>query len=650
MGVEIPSGSTASIALDSSVSIYEDYEVNSYTASISALTGIISSINATSKFKLIIRTIIVKENLISTFRSFTSNGTYTITATLTNALNPQTSMSVSKVVTVAQGITNLTITSPPMCEKSVPCTLSSNVATGSQITYDWNFVDANVTTTSNSFQYTFLTFVTRLQYLVASNPPICVASRRVYSQLITISEKITGLTFCSGTFCSKGISASAIGKQADFVFNLKTGRDYSCLINFGDAQTLTVDNTTVFNGSLVSYNYSQTEAVYTVSITCSNYLNSNSYTIQHYVQYEVTNVHLITRGALKNSPYYVQFGLDSGTNATLTFIFNSVLDNGITYSEATKVGKSSLRNAEPSAIYPVRINAWNYVSNVTLDDVFQISAPIVNPSLLIRPVHASSSNIYLFENTIDFIIDMTMGSNVLIVLYFGEELILNSWPLNKSIIGDWNNSIMISRKYAYPGDYNVSLYLSNSVSSFNITNLISVMSDVNGLIVELESSPVLYQSSKAAGRAFFVFRYTNNSYAGSHSDVSFSVGDVNNANLGPFWLGMDFTQNISKTPMFYDYKIAGLYNASFNVKNKVSSHTLVLPVLVVPTLDGIVVNILPPNVAMGMTIQLNVYIATGNNITLEWIVDGISLGVLPKMCKYIFIFLNIICAEKILIC
>ena len=632
MGVEIPSGSTASIALDSSVSIYEDYQVNSYTASISALTGMISLINATSKFKLIIRAIIVKENLISTFRSFTNIGKYKITATLSNTLNPQTPISASKEVVIVQGITNLTITSPPMCEKGVPCTLSSNVATGSDITYNWNFVDANVTTTSNSFQYTFLTFGSRLQYLVASNPPICIASRRVYSQLITISEKIEGLTFCSGTFCSKDISASAIGKQADFVFNLKTGHDYSCLINFGDTQTLRVDNTTVFNGSLVSYNYSQTEAVYTVSITCSNNLNSNSYTIQHYVQYEVTNVHLITRGALKNSPYYVQFGLDSGTNAILTFTFNSVLDNGITYSEATKVGKSSLRNAEPSAIYPVRINAWNYVSNVILDDVFQISAPIVNPSLLIRPVHASSSNIYLFENQIDFIIDMTMGSNVLIVLYFGEELILNALPLNKSIIGDWATSKTISRKYAYPGDYNVSLYLSNSISSFNITNLISVMSDVNGLIVELESSPVLYLPTKGTGRAFFQFKYFGNSCAGSHANVSF-ISKITGKKLGPFLLGMDFPQNISKTPFFIDYSQSSkLDNVKFTISNLIGTIELDLPIEVQPALDGVHAYINPLNIYPGMYFEMEVYILQGENVVIEWFVDGESLGETPRIC------------------
>jgi hypothetical protein len=602
LGIEIPSGSSASIGIDSSVTSNEDYEITSPSIANSTLSGTKVSINSSLKYKLMVRALIVKTSVISSFRAYPSSGTYAITATLSNTLIPGTPITVTKNVTIIQGITNLTITSPPMCERNVPCTLSSYVATGSSIKYNWSFVDANETTSATSLSYIFTTFGVRLQYLVAS--------------------------------CSTLISASIVGQQAYFSFAIQTGRDYTCLIDFGDTQKLMIDHTTVLNGSSVGHNYTYSEGVYTVVITCSNFLSSQTYQVQHHVQYEITNIQLLAKGALRNIPYYVKFGLGTGTNAQVTFTFNDVLDNEMTYVESTKVGTSSQRNAELSAIYPVKITASNYVSDAIVNDFFQISAPIENPSLTITPVN-KSTNIYNFKSQINFSIDMTLGSNVLIVLYIGDEIVLSTLPSNQSVIGDWKNPVSFSKKYKYPNTYTVTAYVSNAINSFNLSKEILVMSEVHGLIAELQSSPVLYLSSLAAGRAFFQFKYLGNDCSGSHANVSIASGSGSNTVLGDFWLGMDFVQNISKTPLFFDYKNPGSYDVTFDIRNEISSTIIVLPITVSPVLDGVYVYIVPPNVYPGMFFQMQVYIQQGENVSLQWIVDGVSLGVFPRMCKNI---------------
>jgi len=637
LGIEIPSGSFASIGIDSSVTSNEDYEITSPSIASSTLSGTMVSINSSLKYKLMVRALIVKTSVISSFRAYPSSGTYAITATLSNTLIPGTPITVTKNVQIIQGITNLTITSPPMCERNVPCTLSSNVATGSSISYNWSFVDANETTSATSLSYIFTTFGVRLQYLVASLFLNCVpASVRIDSKNITISENITGLTFCQGKFCSILISASIIGKEANFNLMMQTGRDYTCLIDFGDSQKLMIDHTTVLNGSSVGHKYSNSEGVYTVVITCSNFLSSQTYQVQHHVQYEITNIQLIKKGAFLNTQYKVQFLLGTGTNAQVTFRFNNSLDYEMTYVESKKMGIGSERYADTIAFYPVNILAWNYVSSISFNDSFQISTGIGVPLLNIAPLLQSTTNAYPFETNLSFTIDITFGSNINYFLYTGEESSLKTQPINGSTKGIWTSPITISKNYKYPGNYNVTLILSNSLGEVSITKLVKVMTSVEGLCARVQTTPVLYLSSKGAARAYFQFFYNGSNNPASQGEVTINSGDQNlNPEVGPFWLGMDYIERVSKTPIFYDYQKQGEYNATINVKNERNNITFVLPIQVIATLDGLIVSFEPQNLAPGMTVKMATYITQGKNVTLEWIVDNQSLGVFSRTCKYL---------------
>jgi hypothetical protein len=155
------------------------------------------------------------------------------------------------------------------------------------------------------------------------------------------------------------------------------------------------------------------------------------------------------------------------------------------------------------------------------------------------------------------------------------------------------------------------------------------------LIVELKYSPVIYlhHSTKNFGTAFFQFHYLMNTYAASHAMISFDVGDNKTSIIGPFWLGMDYFQNISKTPISFDYKTIGDYNATFTVWNSISLTILNQPVSVVEAVDGVCIQIQPSHGYPGMTFKLQVFVKQGNNVTLEWFIDGISLGSNPRICK-----------------
>ena len=234
----------------------------------------------------------------------------------------------------------------------------------------------------------------------------------------------------------------------------------------------------------------------------------------------------------------------------------------------------------------------------------------------------------------NIVVDMSFGTDVNIVLFVGEEESLKTLPISSSVVGEWSSPWIETISYRYPGDYNVTVYLSNSVSSFTLVQVIKVMSNVSGLIVETKSSPIVYlvHSTKSYGRAFFQFHYQEATYAASHAKVSFTVNDNLSSTYGPFWLGMDFIQNITRTPLYHDFDNIGNYTVVFNVVNDISSKILVLPIIVVPSIYGVYIQIMPSIVIPGMTFTMQAYIQQGYNLTLEWLIDGISQGIQPRMC------------------
>jgi hypothetical protein len=260
---------------------------------------------------------------------------------------------------------------------------------------------------------------------------------------------------------------------------------------------------------------------------------------------------------------------------------------------------------------------------------------------ILTPVSQSQNNIYLYNKSIDFVIDMSIGDNVKVELYIGEEELINSLPITNFIPGVWSSPLKITKKYRYPGDYKVTAIISNSVSSIILTKKITVMSSVIGLIVELKYTPVIYlhQSMKDYGRAYFQFKFVGTTCAASHANVSFTIGDSTSV-YGPFWLGMDFIQNISKTPFFHDYNSVGNYSAVFTVHNAISSMVLTLPVLVAKAIYGVHLQVIPPNCLTGETTTEQAFIEEGENVTLEWSIDNNQIGTFKKLSKNIYHYHN----------
>ena len=100
---------------------------------------------------------------------------------------------------------------------------------------------------------------------------------------------------------------------------------------------------------------------------------------------------------------------------------------------------------------------------------------------------------------------------------------------------------------------------------------------------------------------------------------------------------MDYFQNISKTPIFFDYDTIGDYNVTFKVWNAISSKILYQSVSVVAAIYGVYIQIQPSSGYPGTTFKLQAFVEQGDNVTLQWLIDGISFGAKPRICKNSFI-------------
>ena len=59
---------------------------------------------------------------------------------------------------------------------------------------------------------------------------------------------------------------------------------------------------------------------------------------------------------------------------------------------------------------------------------------------------------------------------------------------------------------------------------------------------------------------------------------------------------------------------------------------MILPIKVKKSINEVNLKVIPPNVIAGMSVIIQAFIEEGDNITLEWFIDGISQGINHRIC------------------
>lgn len=604
-----------------------------------------NKLSASQNWRLYVRAIVTPSMKgLGLFHAYTTAGTYTVTATVSNPYLTTPSLTVSQLVTLTPlpvSIANLTLVTtsgtPNVCFLNVACGFQANVLVGNPTLYDFTLGSTTNTTNQSLFYYTFTSTGAYSVSVTARNS----ISFATYTLSITISSGIGGLSFKAGNMPN---SSSIVGQPANFLFIIKVGSNYQCTINYGDGSPIATisDASAYINNTYVSHTYTS-ENVYSVNITCASPTNVLNQTFSHYAQYPLLGLALTSTGTLVNTAYSIAFTLTSGSFPNqFLFYIDGVLDTGAMYSNLA--GQSSNRAAETTpAVHTVFINMTNEVSTIQLNGTFQVSSPLQNVKFAVLPASGISAYTYLYPAYLNLTTSMTSGANVLISISADSGNPTGSTLPNNTVsvqtTGTWVDPNVITYFYVNPGAYTLRANISNSLVSYGFTQAVKIMSTVNDLIPNLvtNSNKVVFQSfdGGVTGTALaqFVFNYVGNTKSGSDAFVTFWPGDTANSTYGPFALNMDFNANVSRSPLQYTYTALGTYTATFFVTNPLGSKYYTFPITVVFSLMGFYVDVSPSFTTVGTAVNVNAYLIQGNNVQYQWLVDSSEIASGTRACK-----------------
>ena len=591
----------------------------------------LSKLSATFNYRILIRSLISPIKYLSLMHVYKTPGSYQITAQLSHRHLNFPSLQFSKTVQIQQGIDNLTVITPKYrlaCPTQVACQFAASVSAGDSITYSWYFGNNNYSGSTDSVVYNnYSTAGIYLLFLIAKNS----VSRRVFQANITVLNELDGLNFFSGV--SKQ-SASAVAENASFLFYLKSGNQYTCIVDFGDSTSFLIsDSVENLNNTIINKLYTA-EQMHIIKINCGNLVSSINLVFSHYVQYRIAGASLVSSGVLINSPYSVDFKITSGTNPQIDFTFNNAkLIENVDYNYSNFLCKSIPRPGEPTtSIKKVYIIISNYISFQMINSTFEISSPIINPNLRINTPYTFGT-VFAYPDTtlISFQFDMSSGTNVKIQIFYGDEAD-SSVPSESWICpGDWIGPILRSHNYSDPADYKLTIILTNVVNTSLLINTIPIVSKLDGIQAGLFSSPVVWTPS--GGIANYKFWCVGIPKGCSHATVVFSPGDAKNPTYGPFSVGMDVINNYNKVSLSYTYMDAGLFTANFSFVNPLGFKTITASILVAKAIYGFYIYVQPSSIAPGKKVTVSAFMLQGTGVNLTWYLDGTMISNRQRSCK-----------------
>jgi hypothetical protein len=608
------------IAIDTSAqSLYNDYQIQNVniTSSNNLVTGLLVSLNNTGRYMM--RAHVLQSSLVSLSKLYTKSNVYSVNITV---MSNNSQQRFSRDIYVQDTITNLTINGT-WCIGLQSCAFTATYQTGTNLTLNWTIMPSDagscVSSSSNSSVCNFTnTAATNVSVsVVASN----LVSIQTCTKSISVIYSIQALDVHTNN-CPNNLSYSSTNMPASFTLNVTSVTDYSCLVDFGD-----MSSSRTLNSSQTFSNAYKQAGDHTLNVNCTNSVGqSKSFAKIHQVQDLVTGLSIVNNTVSSSvDSFIIPFQLIAGTNVQFRVIFNGTSLN-YTYSNSNLTGYVTI-GKKPVGTYLVTISAWNLVSNNTIyAQDFYVEQPIDNATI------SSNQSFFIFgTDSPTWVINMANGSNVQLQIDFGDSNLL---LYNKT--GLWSAPYNVSHTYRTPGVYNVVMHASNRISNTVASISTIVISRVDGLMVQLLTMPI-YSQSFGYATVFFQFSCDNTTYAGSDSNVTIYPYLNQTTSVGPLPLNMDYSQSpfVSTTTLSNKYTETGNFTVRFLVQNRLGSKNFSLNFTLTGPSDLIFLTTTPVNIITGSSVSLNVFILNNVSATIQWFVDGLSLGTpSPKNCKH----------------
>lgn len=571
---------------------------------------------------------VARPNKMSTLKTYSLPGEYTVSATLHNVYGTST---LSQNIIVVGNLTNLTIlaNNGQPCIENIACNLTAITVGGLNVSFNWSSTEFQPISTQNASIYPIFTsagtfWVNLTAYDEYSNELSASVQVVVSMQNYSLSLQVLNTDSISSLYPDVSM------RNLSLLFSTGPSSQYVCVLHIDSSMTF---NETIYpNNSVIVYHANRT-GDYHITLNCSYPFGSAWFNFTHRVEDPIKNLTLLNNTVSQNTPFQLIASIQSGTNPVVSLWLNGIKDNGFTFNSAQLIGISSPFATALPGLNNVTINAYNNVSNVTIHSTILVAYSIQNATITCLSPTAVINGIiyYAFGTIINCTLNMLSGSDVSASIYAGDSTIA---IYSNNFTGQWSLPISFTHNYLTPGDYQATALLSNALSQVTLTKTIGIVSSVNQLV------PSSSQSSVNLGNPVqFWFSYTGTTMSGSNSEVTFWPGDASNATQGPFNLSMNFNTNLSGANLAYTYTAPGIFNVTFLIRNVLGQQAVYsLSVEVIASLSGLYVQLSPPSILLGQTVTVNVYLTQGTNALLNCLVNGVFLTSITRTCKSYHIY------------
>ncbi|XP_041364430.1 uncharacterized protein LOC121379844 [Gigantopelta aegis] len=484
--------------------------------------------------------------------TFTNPGNFTIMVNVTNTKLSHYETAETTVM-VVEGINITEIVSEPYAATNEAVVFNIQPQTGTNIQYDWDFGDGVVLNNTDNSTGVHV-------YTAAGNYTVTVCSWNVVSRkcnttTVTVQDRLAGLQVTS--------SPSLVAVNNPFSFALTSGTDYTCVWDFGDGgatETTTPAQTPVGSGTVYIHVYS-TGGNFTVNVTCSNDVNTESADMIHSVQEMITNLRLLNSGAAKNSPFTVVWFIDTGTDVEFSLFLDGASLAIATANTAAKRWESVTHAAMPVGRYELQLNASNLISAESVNIMFTVEVAM-------KDVTVVSTNLRVGTlASVIFTVDMTEGSNVVVLWSWDDGSANETLDIGAT---DWASRPPEVRSHAFvnAGTYNVLIVVSNSANTIVRNFAVVAIQSVNGVRMETNE----FVTYAPPGITTFTFRTSGT--APNEATVEFDFDDPADDDKYVYNLTIDF-------PYRYEYRDRFQYNMTAVLKNDISTKTFERSIIVV---------------------------------------------------------------------
>ncbi|MEM7028859.1 MAG: PKD domain-containing protein [Chloroflexota bacterium] len=360
--------------------------------------------------------------------TYATVGTYIVSLTAANSVSSDTVTGTVTIIDVA--ITGLSANNDgPHFITDAQTLLSANIASGTNVVYEWDFGDGSPVETGATVAHVYPAVGTYQAQVVASNS----LGQQTETTTVTIRDTLPLANFTTS-------SPDPLGEMTQF-FDTSNGSNLAYAWDFGDGHFTDVVSP--------SHTY-EAIGIYTVVLTVSNSVATHSRS----GIVEITDAPTLGLTSNNDSPTPVgetttfSASVASGSNVTYTWDFLDGTDpvTGTVVSHAFAI----------PGTYQVNVTAMNGAGSVTISDTVVVSdAPIVG-------LTASNDGPTPLGEETAFTADATSGTNIVYTWDFGDD-------------SPGQTGQMVSHTYADLGVYVAQVTAENGVDTQSTTTLISVV-------------------------------------------------------------------------------------------------------------------------------------------------------------------------------